>query len=96
MIQQKQISLSMDASPYCVGAVLSHAMEDGSKMPIAYASRTLNVVQKRYAQLDKEAAAIMFGFKKFHHYPSMGESCRLCMITNNNCFEKSVCHTWYT
>ena len=37
-------------------------------MPIAYASRTLNVVEKRYSQLDKETAAIMFGVKRFHQY----------------------------
>ena len=37
-------------------------------MPIAYASRTLNVVEKRYSQLDKEAAAIMFGVERFHQY----------------------------
>ena len=64
----KPISLATDASPYGVGAVLSHVMEDGSEMPIAYASRTLNVVEKRYFQLDKEAAAIMFGVERFHQY----------------------------
>ena len=45
----KKLSLSTDASPYGVGAVLSHVMEDRSKMPIAYASCTLNVVVKRYS-----------------------------------------------
>ena len=36
-------------------------------MHIAYSS-TLNVVEKQYSQLDKEAAAIMFGVKRFHQY----------------------------
>ena len=52
----KPISLATDASPYGVGTVLSPVMEDGSEMPIAYASRTLNAVEKRYSQLDIEAA----------------------------------------
>ena len=64
----KPLSLSTDASPYEVGAVLLHVDEDGSEKPVAYASRTLTDAEKRYSQLDKEALAIVFGVKKFHHY----------------------------
>ena len=64
----KQISLLTDASPYGVGAVLSQVMEVGSEMHIAYATRTLNFVEKQYSQLDKEAAAIMFWC---HEVPSI-------------------------
>lgn len=35
---------------------------------VAYASRTLTDVEKWYSQLDKEALAIVFGVKRFHHY----------------------------
>jgi len=64
---EAETKLVVDASPYGLGAVL--LQRRGNDMyPVAYASRTLNEVEKRYAHIEREALAVLFGLQKMHTY----------------------------
>ena len=64
----KPLILACDASPYGIGAVLSHVVDGNKEKPIAYASRSLSTAERKYSQLDKEALAIVFGVTRFHQF----------------------------
>ena len=60
---KKPVTLSVDASSQGLGAVL---YQEGK--PVAYASRALTSTGQKYAQIEKETLAIVFGTTKFYQF----------------------------
>ena len=60
--------VACDASPYGIGAVLSHCMTDGQERPVGFVSRTLSAAERNYSQIEKEGLACVFAVKRFHDY----------------------------
>ena len=63
-----EIIVASDASSYGVGSCILHKISDGTKKPIAHASRTLLQAEKHYSQIEKNALEIIFAVTKLHRY----------------------------
>ena len=59
--------ISADASSYGLGAGLLQKAESAWK-PVAFASRSMSDIERRYAQIEKEALAITWSCEKFSVY----------------------------
>ncbi|XP_046560092.1 uncharacterized protein K02A2.6-like [Haliotis rubra] len=59
----KPATLENDVCEHGLGSVL---LQEGR--PVAYASHSLTDAERRYAQIEKELLAVVFGLQKFHHY----------------------------
>ena len=64
----KPTILQVDASGLGLGAVLLQVNESGEARPIAFMSRKLTPTECRYAQIEREALAVVFGVTKFRQY----------------------------
>lgn len=62
------LTLTADASPYSIGAFLSHRLPNGLEAPIVFYSRTLSSAKRQYSQLGREALAAVASIKRFHEY----------------------------
>ena len=62
-----QFQIFTDASNYGIGAILSQVQNE-KEVVISYKSRHLKPSELKYATIEKEALAVVFGIKQFKHY----------------------------
>lgn len=60
--------LYTDASPQALGAVLVQMNSDGECRVISFASKALSPTERRYAQTQREALAIVWAIEHFYYY----------------------------
>ena len=65
---RKTTIIAADASNHGIGAVLLQIQEDGIRKPACYISRSLNVAEKNYAVIEKEALATTWACERFSDY----------------------------
>ena len=64
----KPFHLFSDASDMAVGVALTQVKdEDGSHLPVAFASAKFTSTQSRWPTIEKEAYAILYGLRRFEH-----------------------------
>jgi len=64
-----EITIQVDSSSHTMGAVIMQ-----NNQPVEYATKPLTKTQVRYAQIEKELLAVLFGCRKFHYYVYGGKT----------------------
>jgi hypothetical protein len=64
----KTFHVTLDASGWCLGAILWQPDEEKRERPIYYASRQMSPAERKYTTTEREALAVIYACKKFRHY----------------------------
>ena len=65
---EREFHVTVDASGWCLGAVLWQEDDERRERPIYYASRQMNPAEINYTTTEREALAMIYACKKFRHY----------------------------
>ena len=72
---KQEVVLRCDASPVGIGAVLEQ-----QQRPVLFVSKTLSVAERNYAQIEREALAIVWTVRRLHKYLIGGN---FVLVTDN-------------
>ena len=64
----KIFHVHVDASTYAIGCILAQPNGEKTDLPISYASRQLNNVEKNYTTAEREGLGMIYVVKKLRHY----------------------------
>ena len=64
----KEFHVTLDASGWCLGAILWQYDDSNRESPVYYASRQMSLAEKKYTTTEREALAVIYACKKFQHY----------------------------
>ena len=64
----KEFHVTLDASGWCLGAILWQLDDSNRESPVYYASRQMSLAEKKYTTTEREALAVIYACKKFRHY----------------------------
>ena len=65
---KKEFHVTLDASGWCLGAILWQYEKDKRESPVYYASRQMSPAERKYTTTEREALAVVYACKKFRHY----------------------------
>lgn len=66
--KDRATELIVDASPVGLGAILAQRDSEGGTNVVAYGSRSLTPTEQRYAQVEREALAVVWALEHFYIY----------------------------
>ena len=64
----QEFHVTLDASGWCLGAILWQYQGDWKEGPICYASRQMSPAERNYTTTEREALAVVYACRKFRHY----------------------------